>query len=164
MVVTAKMRQLASARAAARPGMRPSATRSVRHTSTLSSKEITGRQLTLLIVQGTMVGCAILAIVALVYVFFGSSIEKRFEPRASSVAAGPGTGSSPVGGATILYRDRGDGTVLVMEIDGNGTRIKGTLDRKDVPMIREKRERRRLLEQESISSGSRIHALGSAFR
>lgn len=163
MVVMARTRQTTTARTAgaARPGAHPSTARHLRHTSTLSSKEITSRQLTLLIIQGVMVGCVILAVLALAYVFFGSSITKRFEPAAMT---GGGAGTAVPSGTTVLYRDRGDGTVLVMEIDGNGTRIKGTLDRKDVPMIREKRERRKLLDEESINSNSRIHALGSAFR
>jgi hypothetical protein len=64
----------------------------------------------------------------------------------------------------VLYRDRGDGTVIVMEIDGSGTRIKGVMNRVDVPMMKEQAAASRRWAEEAVTSQSRVNALGSAFR
>lgn len=153
--------------ATARPiGGRPHSTApgamrvSARAGATLGSDAMTGRQIALLAVEGSLVGCAILAVVALGWYFLGDTLRERFEP---IPLAGP-TAPAAAGKSTTFYRDRGDGTVMVMEIDGNGTRIKGTMSRTQVPMILEDQVDSQPAERPTLSSQSRVHALGSAFR
>ena len=117
--------------------------------------------MTLLVVQGTLIGLCILAILAVVVVFFGDTLRARF----ASFGAVSGRVSAPNTPApTVFYRDRGDGTVMVMEIDANGTRIKGVMNRVDVPMMKEQATSSRRWGDDQVTSQSRVNALGSAFR
>lgn len=131
------------------------------HAATLSSGEVTSRQLTLLVVQGTLIGCAILAVLGAVLFFFGDTLRSHFYP-----LGGVAQGSAPTGPApTVYYRDRGDGTVTVMEIDGNGARLKGTMHRNDVPLLQADKVREGWGSGAgNLSPSSRVNALGSSFR
>ena len=144
------------------PGMRrPPGPAAARATAAHSGGEVTGRQMTQLILQGTLVGLFILAVLAIVVVFFGDALRARF----ASIGAVPSRAAAPATpGPTVVYRDRGDGTVVVMEIDGNGTRIKGVMNRVDVPMMKEEARSSRRWGDEAVNSQSRVNALGSAFR
>ena len=141
----------------ARPGARPSP----RATTTLAGSEITSRQLTQLIVQGTLIGGLILGVLAAVTVFFGDALRARFLPIAAAPTAGGG--AAPGLAPTVYYRDRGDGTMMVMEIDGNGTRLKGVVNRVDVPLLQADKVHEGW-GNSSPSPQSRVNALGSSFR
>jgi hypothetical protein len=152
MVTTAKPRPVPAR--TARP-----APLTARHAGTLTHKDVTPPQLSLLVAQGTLLGCAILGILGGVVYFFGDTLRAHFVPvDMSSTAKGP---AGP--GPTVFYRDRGDGTVTVMEIDGNGTRIKGTMSRYDVPLLQADKVREGW-GSSGINPHARVNALGSAFR
>ncbi len=157
MVTTAKPRPMPAH--AARPAPRAAAMTARHGGATLTHKEVTSKQMSLLVAQGTLVGCAILGILGGVVYVFGDTLRAHFVPVDIS-----STAKAPAGpGPTVFYRDRGDGTVTVMEIDGNGTRIKGTMSRYDVPLLQADKVR------EGWGSGAvnphaRVNALGSAFR
>jgi len=122
--------------------------------------EVTSKQMALLVAQGTLVGCLLLAIIGGIWFFFGEAL------RAHMVSIGsPSKVAAPTGpGPTMIYRDRHDGTVTVMEVDGKSTRIKGTMNRSDVPLIQDEKVRNRWEDGGGASSRERIQALGSSFR
>ncbi|MDK9695946.1 MAG: hypothetical protein OEL76_06130 [Siculibacillus sp.] len=128
--------------------------------ATLSSSAVTTRQVWLLVVQGTLIGCAILAVLGGLLFFFGDTLRNHFYP----LGAGAGRSSAPSGpGPTVYYRDRGDGTVTVMEIDANGARMRGTMSRNDVPLLQADKVREGW-GGGAVSPHSRVNALGSSFR
>ena len=65
---------------------------------------------------------------------------------------------------TLYYRDLRDGRVMVMEVDENGTRIKGTMSRNDVPLTAELYHEETRRSSDTPTSSQRINALGSSFR
>lgn len=131
-----------------------------RHGATLTTSEVTSRQVMMLVAQGLLIGCVILAVLGVVYLFFGDALRASFMP-----IAVPATSSGPAApGPTVVYRDRGDGTVMVMEIDGNGTRIKGSMKRSEVPMMLDAAEIGRRRDPSAVTPQSRVNALGSSFR
>jgi hypothetical protein len=146
---------------AARPGARPGARPAARATATHAGGEVTTGQMAQLVIQGTLIGVLILGVLGVITVFFGDALRARFLP----IAAGPAAGGSatPGPGPTVYYRDRGDGTVMVMEIDGNGTRLKGVVNRVDVPLLQADKVREGWGDNTS-SPHSRVNALGSSFR
>lgn len=172
MVITARQNPTASHAAAATHHAAPHATaahavashgpKGHGHRATsVAAAEVTPRQIMMLVVQGSLVGIAILVVLGIAYFFFGDVLHTRLAP---VPVATTGTGTAPAGpGPTLYYRDRGDGTVSVMEIDEKGMRMRGTMNRADVPLLQEKRQMRRW-EENFHSPDSRINALGSAFR
>jgi hypothetical protein len=129
--------------------------------ATLTHKEVTPKQLSLLVVQGTLIGCAILGILGGVVYVFGDTLRAHFAPVGVASDAKAPAGPGP----TVLYRDRGDGTVTVMEIDGNGgTRLKGTMSRYDVPLLQADKVREGWGSSGTVNPNARVNALGSAFR
>ena len=131
-----------------------------RHGATLTTSEVTSRQVMMLVAQGTLIGCVILAVLGIAYLFFGDALRASFMP-----IAVPAASNGPAArGPTVVYRDRGDGTVMVMEIDGNGTRIKGSMKRSEVPMMLDAPEGGRRSDPNAVTPQSRVNALGSAFR
>lgn len=160
MATTAKMRPLTPP-----PGRMPQGARPVAHAphhkgGALTNKEITPQELKVLVVQGTLVGTLLIGILAVAYFFFGDALRANFLPIAGVSSPAAAT-SGP--GPTVFYRDRGDGTVTVLEIDGNGTRVKGTIDRVDVPLLQADKVREGW-GSSNTSPNSRVNALGSSFR
>jgi len=126
---------------------------------TLASGAITSRQITLLVVQGTLVGCLILSVLAAIWFFFGDALRNHLNPIAVPSAAQMSAGPGP----TLYYRDRGDGYFTVMEIDANGTRMKGTIHRNDVPLLQADKVHEGWGNR-TTTTNSRVNALGSSFR
>ena len=164
MVTAARARQvLQEGKIAGHRAARAPTRGAAHHAASLISPDISTRQLVMLITQGTVVGLCVLVVLAGVWFLFGDHLRARL----TTLGTGAGiqtTGGASTAGPTVFYRDRGDGTVLVMEIDGNGTRIRGTLKRTDVPMMQETHEWSRKWDDNAHSTQSRINALGSAFR
>ena len=158
MVTTAKPRPMSAQ--TARPAPRAAAMAARHGGATLTHKEVTPKQLSLLVVQGTLIGCAILGILGGVVYVFGDKLRAHFAP--VGVASGAKAPAGP--GPTVFYRDRGDGTVTVMEIDGAGTRIKGTMSRYDVPLVQADKVREGWGGSGAVNPNARVNALGSAFR
>lgn len=157
MVATARPRPMTAQAARSMPaGRRP--VRSDAH-PTLASGAITSRHITLLVVQGTLVGCLILAVLAAIWFFFGDALRNQLNPIAVPSAAQKSAGPGP----TLYYRDRGDGSFTVMEIDANGTRMKGTIHRNDVPLLQADKVHEGWGNR-TTTTNSRVNALGSSFR
>jgi hypothetical protein len=93
--------------------------------------------------------------------FFGDTMRGHLFPIATPTITAPkaGPGAAP----TVFYRDRGDGTFVVMEIDGNGTRVKGTIPRDEVPLLQADKVREGW-GSTNVNPNARVNALGSAFR
>ena len=160
MVMTARARP-ATAGAAARPTARMAA-RPAAHAATLSTREVTRSQLSQLILQGVSIAAAILVVIGGIVYFFGDTLRGHLMPLATPASA-PTAAAGPA--PTIFYRDRGDGTVTVMEIDANGsTRIKGSISRNDVPLLQADKVREGWGGSGTPSPHSRVNALGSSFR
>ena len=162
MVTTARMRPLAPP--AARPAhAAPAAGRGATlHGSTLTSARVTPRQLIGLVAQGTLVGALLLGVLAAIWFFFGDALRARLLEIPPGRAVGSGGPGGP--GPTVFYRDRGDGTVMVMEIDGNGTRVRGVIPRNDVPLLQADKVREGWGSSSGTTTHNRVNALGSAFR
>mgnify|MGYP001767075859 CR=1 FL=1 len=156
MVTSAKPRPMPAH--ATRPAPHPTSLKA-RHGATLTHKEVSPRQMSLLVVQGTLIGCSVLGILGGIVFFFGDALRTRFAPVGTSSSTTGRSGPGP----TVVYRDRGDGTVTVMEIDGNGTRVKGTMSRYDVPLLQADKVREGW-GSSGINPHARVNALGSAFR
>jgi Na+-transporting methylmalonyl-CoA/oxaloacetate decarboxylase gamma subunit len=118
---------------------------------------VSSRQTTFFVVQGTLIGAAVLCLLAVVVYFFGDTVRSHLFP------IDRGTDTSASSAPTLYYRDRGDGTVMVMEIGPGGTRIKGTINRADVPLLQADKVRTGWGES-AAGPNSRVNALGSAFR
>lgn len=159
MVTTARMHPAMQTSARSAPGARRPAKPGTHAGTTLATREITTRQLTLLVVQGTLVACLILGILATIWFFFGDALRTHLTP----IAVSGGAAAPPGPGPTVFYRDRGDGSFTVMEIDGNGARLKGTIHRNDVPLLQADKVHEGW-GQRKTQSDSRVNALGSAFR
>ena len=159
MVTTARPHPMPAA--AHRPAAhRPPARPTPRPGATLTTTEVSSRQVAALVVQGTLIAGGVLAVLAGVAFFFGDTIRSRL-----FTIGGVPTAAAPAGpGPTVFYRDRGDGTVTVMEIDGNGTRLKGTISRNDVPLLQADKVRAGWGGESTSGPNSRVNALGSAFR
>lgn len=158
MVITARPRPMPAH--AARPAPRSMPRTAHTGGATLTHKEVTSRQLSLLVVQGTLIGCVILGILGGVIYFFGDTLRARFASVGDTSDAKAPAGPGP----TVFYRDRGDGTVTVMEIDGAGTRLKGTISRYDVPLLQADKVREGWGSSGAVNPNARVNALGSAFR
>ena len=164
-----KTRPMGSAQGRAlHPGPAAGARRAPHGGAAATSRAHPPTQSTNLVIQVVAIGGAMLAVLVLALMFFGDTIRNRF-----AVVGAPGVGDgvvqAPAGsGPTVFYRDLGDGTVRVMEIDEKGTRIRGTLKRSEVPMFQEPFHNPRNWDTENgggaVTSRSRVNALGSAFR
>ncbi len=160
MAITARARPIpvgAAARPPSRPGARPMANSA----ATVSPREVTPPQMTQLVAQGVMIAGAILAVIGGIIFFFGDTMRGHLFP----IAAPPAgvQRSAPGTAPTVFYRDRGDGTFVVMEIDGNGTRVKGTVARDDVPLLQADKVREGW-GSSNVNPNARVNALGSSFR
>jgi hypothetical protein len=102
---------------------------------------------------------SILAVLVGILYVFGDTLRDHLNPLAAGSSAKAPTGPGP----TVFYRDRGDGSVTVMEIDGNGTRVRGTMKRTDVPLLQEDKVREGWGDG-AVNPHARINALGSSFR
>ncbi len=168
MVTTARMRPLAPPAArpaqAARPAhaAHPAGRGAPLHGTTLTSARVTPRQLIGLIAQGTLVGALLLGVLAAIWFFFGDALRASLLEIAAGRSVG---GAAPAGpGPTVFSRDRGDGTVVVMEIDGNGTRVRGVIARTDVPLLQADKVREGWGSSSGTTTHNRVNALGSSFR
>ena len=164
MVTTARPRPMparAPVRAAGRPGARPAAAAAA---AKVSTHELTSSQMSQLVVQGTLIATAILAVIGGIIFFFGDTLRNHLLPMSAATITAPSAATGPA--PTLLYRDRGDGSFTVLEIDGHGsTRVKGTVDRNDVPLLQADKVREGWGSPTTSSNpNSRVNALGSAFR
>lgn len=115
--------------------------------------------------QRLMIGGGILAavVVAVAVLYaFGSARNLSGVPL-SGTGAGAGDGR-PSMETTLLYRDMRDGTVMVMEMDRNGTRVVGIRSKEDIPMAGDMYRDRKVKTMQTPSASDRVNALGSAFR
>lgn len=161
MVTAARAKQvLQTAAHAPSRGHAPNARPVAKRTMSVASSEVTARQVTVLVGQGSLIACAILAALVAGILLYQHPVQSRM----AAITGAEGAPHPPVSGTTTYYRDRGDGTVLVMEIDRDGARVKGTVNRADVPMLQEQQRKSRKWDEEAISGQSRLNALGSAFR
>lgn len=150
-----------SSRPAARPaprGVRPMPTRPMPHAAhpaARPSKSVSP------VAIGLASAVGLCAAIGTIW-FFGTG-RTLFVPDVAPAAPAKieATGHPP----TNFYRSTRDGRVIVMEIDQNGTKIKGTISRRDVPIDAD--EYRDGPVNGNGGPGSpenRVHALGSAFR
>lgn len=161
MTTTAKMRPMTPVGGRPATPARTAGHAPQRHSGTLTTHQVSSQELKVLILQGTLVGCVLLGLLMVGYFFFGEALRASFMP----IAGVPGHSAAPSGpGPTMFYRDRGDGTMVKMEIDGNGTRIKGVVDRNDVPLLQADKVREGWGNNAATSPNARVNALGSSFR
>lgn len=66
---------------------------------------------------------------------------------------------------TMLYRDLKNGRLMVMEVGKNGTKMKGTIDKKTLPLANDEAANQQSSRGSAeITSFDRVQALGAAFR
>ncbi len=102
---------------------------------------------------------AIAAPFALILAFGGAGM-KVIETPSTIGGLNVGAGGA-ANGATRFYRDMHDGRVMVMEVDGEGTRIVGTMAKEDVPLASDNLPH---AERRGMDTQQRLNALGTPFR
>lgn len=163
MAVAARPRSLSTP--TARPGVRPMpprrpASATAKHHTPPKTSNDTLR----LILIGVGLAIAALVGVGVIWEFgAGRNLPRPSAGLPSSDDAAGGAGAAP----TMVYRDMHDGRVMVMEVGPDGTRIKGTIDKGNLPIAGDMAPGGVATSSRSSAgpnSNDRVNALGSAFR
>ena len=124
-----------------------------------------GSRDTLRILMIASVVVAVAAVAVGVIWEYGAARNLDLTAAPVSDRAGAGQGGRGGGAPTVFYRDMRDGRVMVMEVDAQGTRIKGTVNKSDLDfaagMGADIGPPNRMGD---VTAADRVGALGSAFR
>lgn len=102
---------------------------------------------------------AIVTLFGLIWAFGSAGLQIPATPPAAAGKALPGSGAAAA--STRVYRDMRDGRVMVMEVDGNGTRIVGTMSKDEVGLATDNLPSP---ERRGLDTQQRLNALGTPFR
>ena len=102
---------------------------------------------------------AIATLFGLIWAFGSAGLQIPATPPAAAGKAAPG--SAAAAASTRVYRDMHDGRVMVMEVDGNGTRIIGTMSKDEVGLATDNLP---TPERRGLDTQQRLNALGTPFR
>ena len=109
----------------------------------------------------TIIAAGVVAIVTLFGLIWAFGSAGFQVPTPAPTAGKAALGSSAAGATTRVYRDMHDGRVMVMEVDGNGTRIVGTMSKDDVGLATDNLPSP---ERRGLDTQQRLNALGTPFR
>jgi hypothetical protein len=129
-------------------------------THRIVSNRLSWRQTAGLVFEGVAAGAVVLGLLLLIY-HFGHASD-LFDPRSRF-----GESSEPVAPpkTTTIYRDMHNGKLLVTEIDGNKTTVKGTIAKEDAPIAGNMyRDPRRMGIDPSSDATDRLNAFSNTFK
>lgn len=101
---------------------------------------------------------AVATLFGLIWAFGSAGLQIPTAPPTAAGKVAPGSGA---GASTRVYRDMHDGRVMVMEVDGNGTRIVGTMSKDEVGLATDNLPSP---ERRGLDTQQRLNALGTPFR
>lgn len=152
-------------RAAARPApvRRPTPARTPGHAHAAPSKPATTGTLGYVLIG---IAVAIGAAIAVGVIWeFGAARTLSVPSIPPSGSDRSGDGATRGGAPTVMYKDMRDGRVLVFEVGPEGTRLKGSVAKSDLPLAENMNgEGSSSARRNDATATDRVNALGSAFR